>query len=100
MQRARNVIFIVADDLGYADRGCHGGRPAARGLVAPVIDRLAAEGIRFTQGHANSPVCSPTRFALMTGRCQYRLRGAAEGPISGRSRGSRSAALWAIGRSS
>ena len=82
-----HVVFIVADDLGYADLGCYGGRPAAFGAVSPVIDRLAAEGLRFTQGYANSPVCSPTRFALMTGRYQYRLRGAAEEPISGRTRG-------------
>jgi arylsulfatase A-like enzyme len=82
-----NVVFIVADDLGYADLGCYGGRPAAFGAVSPVIDRLAAEGIRFTQGYANSPVCSPTRFALMTGRYQYRLRGAADEPISGQARG-------------
>lgn len=83
-----NVVFIVADDLGYADLGCYGGRPAAFGAVSPVIDRLAAEGLRFTQGYANSPVCSPTRFALMTGRWQYRLRGAAEEPLSIRSRSS------------
>ncbi len=82
-----HVVFIVADDLGYADLGCYGGRPAAFGAVSPVIDRLAAEGLRFTQGYSNSPVCSPTRFALMTGRYQYRLRGAAEEPISGRTRG-------------
>jgi arylsulfatase A-like enzyme len=83
-----HVVFIVADDLGYADLGCYGGRAAPFGAVSPVIDRLAAEGIRFTQGYSNSPVCSPTRFALMTGRYQYRLRGAAEEPINSRSRGS------------
>ena len=88
VMKAPNVVFIVADDLGYADLGCYGGRPAAFGAVSPVIDRLAAEGIRFTQGYANSPVCSPTRFALMTGRYPYRLRGAAEEPINSRSRGS------------
>jgi arylsulfatase A-like enzyme len=88
-----NVIFIVADDLGYADLGCYGGRPADFGLVSPNIDRLAREGIRFTQGYANSPVCSPTRFALMTGRYQYRLRGAAEEPINSGSRGSRTLGL-------
>ena len=82
-----NVIFVVADDLGYADLGCYGGRAAEFGAVSPHIDRLAREGIRFTQGYANSPVCSPTRFALMTGRWQYRLRGAAEEPINSRSRG-------------
>ena len=82
-----NVIFVVADDLGYADLGCYGGRVADFGAVSPNIDRLAREGIRFTQGYANSPVCSPTRFALMTGRYQYRLRGAAEEPINSRARG-------------
>ena len=71
MPQQPNVIFIVADDLGFADLGCYGGRVA----VSPVLDRMAAEGIRFTHGYANSPVCSPTRFALMTGRWQYRLRG-------------------------
>jgi arylsulfatase A-like enzyme len=86
--RAPNVVFIVADDLGYADLGCYGGRAAQFGAVSPVIDALAADGIRFTQGYSNSPVCSPTRFALMTGRYQYRLRGAAEEPINSRSRGS------------
>ena len=76
-----NIIFIVADDLGYADLGCYGGRDAEFGPVSPLLDRLAARGLRFSQGYANSPVCSPTRFALMTGRYQYRLRGAAEEPI-------------------
>ncbi len=86
--RRPNIVFIVADDLGYADLGCYGGRPAAFGAVSPVLDGMAAAGIRFTQGYSNSPVCSPTRFALMTGRYQYRLRGAAEEPINSRSRGS------------
>jgi len=83
-----NIIFIVADDLGFADLGCYGGRDADFGPVSPVLDGLAARGIRFTQGYANSPVCSPTRFAMITGRYQYRLRGAAEEPINSRSRGS------------
>ena len=65
-----NIVFIVADDLGYADLGCYGGRAP----VSPVLDGLAANGLKFTQGYANSPVCSPTRFALMTARYQYRLR--------------------------
>ena len=83
-----NLIFIVADDLGFADLGCYGGRDAAFGPVSPVLDRLAAHGLKLTQGYANSPVCSPTRFAMMTGRYQYRLRGAAEEPINSRSKGS------------
>ncbi|MEN9627937.1 MAG: hypothetical protein RJA10_1164 [Pseudomonadota bacterium] len=83
-----NLVFIVADDLGFADLGCYGGRDAEFGPVSPVLDGLAANGLRFTQGYANSPVCSPTRFALMTARWQYRLRGAAEEPINSKSRGS------------
>lgn len=81
-----NIIFIVADDLGFADLGCYGGRDAQFGPVSPVIDQLAAKGLKFTDGYANSPVCSPTRFALMTARYQYRLRGAAEEPINSRAR--------------
>jgi arylsulfatase A-like enzyme len=86
-----NIIFIVADDLGYADLGCYGGRGfdgAGCESVSPVLDRLAAQGMKFTQGYSNSPVCSPTRFALMTARYQYRLRGAAEEPINSKSKGS------------
>jgi len=81
-----NIVFIVADDLGHADLGCYGGREATFGPVSPVLDRLAAGGLRLTQGYANSPVCSPTRFALMTGRYQYRLRGALDEPIRSRGR--------------
>src|SRR5580765_3772287 len=73
--RRPHIVFILADDLGFADLGCYGGRVP----VSPVLDRLAAEGLRFPQGYANSPVCSPTR---------YRLRGAAEEPINSKSRGS------------
>ncbi|MFZ9594099.1 MAG: sulfatase-like hydrolase/transferase, partial [Burkholderiaceae bacterium] len=82
-----NIIWIVADDLGYADLGCYGGRDARFGPVSPRLDRLAHEGIRFSDGYSNSPVCSPTRFALMTGRYQYRLRGAAEEPINSKAMG-------------
>ena len=80
-----NFVFILADDLGYADLGCFGGRDAAFGPVSPHLDRMAAQGLQFTHGYANSPVCSPTRFALITGRYQYRLRGAAEEPLTRRS---------------
>ncbi len=74
-----NLIFILADDLGHADLGCYGGRAP----VSPRLDAMAQQGMRFTQAYANSPVCSPTRFALITGRWQYRLRGAAEEPLLG-----------------
>ena len=88
MSQRPNLIYIVCDDLGYADLGCYGGREADFGAVSPNIDRLAAGGVKFTQGYANSPVCSPTRFALITMRYQYRLRGAMEEPINSRSKGS------------
>jgi arylsulfatase A-like enzyme len=78
-----NFVFVLADDLGYADLGCYGGRSAC----SPTLDRLAAQGLRFTESYANSPVCSPTRFALMTGRFQYRLRGGNDEPIASRHRG-------------
>jgi arylsulfatase A-like enzyme len=78
-----SFVFILADDLGYADLGCYGGRSAC----SPALDRLAAEGLRFSDGYSNSPVCSPTRFALITGRFQYRLRGGNDEPIASRHRG-------------
>jgi arylsulfatase A-like enzyme len=90
MQRP-NIIFILADDLGYADLGCYSGRGfdgAGRESVSPHLDALAADGMKFTQGYSNSPVCSPTRFALMTARWQYRLRGALDEPIKSSSKGS------------
>ncbi|HKO57491.1 MAG TPA: sulfatase-like hydrolase/transferase [Thermoanaerobaculia bacterium] len=73
-----NFIFIVADDLGYADLHCYGGREEC----SPNLDRLATEGLRFTNGYANSAVCSPSRFAIITGRWQHRLRGGADEPIA------------------
>ena len=83
-----NIIFIVADDLGFADLGCYGARATELGPISPNIDALAAGGLRLTQGYANSPVCSPTRFALMTMRYQYRVRAGMEEPISSKSKGS------------
>lgn len=79
MTQRPNIIFILADDLGYADLGCYGGREP----ISPHLDAMAAEGLRLTQGYSNSSVCSPTRFALITGRYQYHLRGAAEEPLHG-----------------
>jgi arylsulfatase A-like enzyme len=74
-----NIVFIMADDLGYADVGCYG-RPDLR---TPNIDRIAANGVRFLQAYANSAVCSATRTALITGRYQYRLRLGLEEPLAG-----------------
>jgi arylsulfatase A-like enzyme len=59
------------------------------GPVSPELDRLAANGLKFTQGYSNSSVCSPTRFALMTARYPYRLRGGADEPINSKSKGSK-----------
>ncbi|HXI17907.1 MAG TPA: sulfatase-like hydrolase/transferase [Chloroflexota bacterium] len=64
-----NVLFILADDLGYADLSCYG----RRDYRTPALDRLAAQGMRLTQGYSNSAVCSPTRVALLTGRYHQRL---------------------------
>jgi len=74
-----NIVFILADDLGYADVSCYG-RPE---FSTPNIDRIAAQGMRFLQGYANSAVCSATRTALITGRYQYRLRLGLEEPLVG-----------------
>lgn len=75
--RKPNIVFIMADDLGYADVSCYG----RRDISTPHIDRIADEGVRFVQGYANSPVCSATRTALMTGRYQYRLPIGLEEPM-------------------
>src|SRR5262249_10832735 len=61
-----NIIFTLADDLGYADVSCYG----RRDFTTPNIDRIAARGMRFLQGYANSAVCSATRLALISGRYQ------------------------------
>jgi arylsulfatase A-like enzyme len=73
-----NIVFILADDLGFADVSCYGQRDYA----TPNVDRLALEGARFTQAYANSAVCSATRTALITGRYQYRVPVGLEEPIN------------------
>jgi len=73
-----NIVFILADDMGYADVSCYG-RPD---LSTPNIDRIAAQGTRFTQGYANSPVCTASRVAIITGRYQLRLPVGLEEPIA------------------
>jgi len=59
-----NIVFILADDLGYCDLGCYG----QRSISTPNIDAMAADGIRFTQCYTGSPVCAPSRSVLMTGQ--------------------------------
>src|SRR2546423_4089844 len=74
-----NIIFILADDLGYGDLGCYG----QTRIKTPNIDRLAAEGLRFTQCYAGSTVCAPSRACLMTGlhTGHVRIRGNAAVPL-------------------
>ncbi len=63
-ERAPNVVVILADDMGYGDLGCYG----HKSIRTPKIDKLAAEGIRFTDFYVTHPYCTPTRAALLTGR--------------------------------
>lgn len=76
-QRPPNIIFILADDLGFADVSCYG-RPDLR---TPNIDAIAGQGVRFLQAYANSAVCTASRTALITGRYQYRLSVGLEEPL-------------------
>jgi arylsulfatase A-like enzyme len=64
-----NIIFIVADDLGYGELGCYGGRD----VPTPNIDSLAGNGVRFTDAYVTAPVCAPSRAGLLTGRYQARF---------------------------
>lgn len=73
-----NIIFILADDLGYADLSIYG----QTDYKTPHLDKFSNQGVRFTQAYSNSAICSATRFALITGRYQYRLRGGLEEPIA------------------
>ena len=65
---APNVIVVLADDVGYGDLGCYG----ATKIKTPHLDRLAREGMRFTDAHSPASVCTPTRYALMTGQYAFR----------------------------
>jgi arylsulfatase A-like enzyme len=66
--RGPNIIFILSDDLGYGDLGCYG----ATQVKTPNLDRLAREGVRFTDAHSTSSVCTPTRYSFLTGRYAWR----------------------------
>ncbi len=65
-----NIIFILADDLGYGDVGCYG----QKNIKTPSLDRMAAEGMRFTDAYSGAPVCAPARCVLMTGLHQGHAR--------------------------
>ena len=63
-----NIIYIMADDMGYGDLGCYG----ATKIATPNMDRVATEGIRFTDAHSSSAVCTPSRYSVLTGRYCWR----------------------------
>ena len=76
-RRRPNFVLILADDLGYGDLGVYGNKVNR----TPNLDRMAREGLRFTDFHSNGPMCSPTRAALLTGRYQHRFGEAFEGAL-------------------
>ena len=69
--RMPNIVLILSDDLGYGDLGCYG----ATKVKTPCLDRLAAQGLRFTDAHATSGTCTPSRYSLMTGQYAWRKKG-------------------------
>src|SRR3954470_17232534 len=66
-----NIVLLYADDLGYGDVGCNG----ATRVQTPNIDRLAKEGLRFTDAHCGSSTCTPSRYAMLTGEYAWRKKG-------------------------
>ncbi|WP_269619640.1 sulfatase family protein [Zhongshania sp. BJYM1] len=73
-----NIIYILADDMGFADLGCYG----SKSIQTPNIDKLSKEGLKLSQAYANSSVCSPSRLALITGRYPGRLAAGLDEPIA------------------
>ena len=69
--RKPNIIFIIADDIGYGDLGCYG----ATKVQTPHIDRLAAQGLRMTDAHSVASVCTPSRYSFLTGKYAFRKKG-------------------------
>jgi len=66
-----NIVLIYADDVGYGDVSCYG----ATRIKTPNLDRLAGEGVRFTDAHSPSATCTPSRYAMLTGEYAWRRRG-------------------------
>ena len=64
-----NILFIMADDMGYGDVGCY--NPQSK-IPTPNMDRLAREGVRFSDAHSPAAVCTPTRYGVLTGRYCWR----------------------------
>lgn len=75
-QRQPNIVVIMADDLGYGDVSCYG----TQSLQTPNIDRLAAEGQRFTSGYCSASTCTPTRYSFLTGTYAFRKKGTGIAP--------------------
>ena len=69
--RRPNIVLIYADDVGYGDIGCYG----ATAVRTPNLDRIAGQGVRFTNAHATSATCTPSRFSLLTGEYAWRQQG-------------------------
>jgi len=69
--RPKNIVLILADDLGWGDVSCYG----AKAVATPNVDRLAREGLRFTDAHAPASTCTPSRYALLTGEYAWRKKG-------------------------
>ncbi len=74
--RHPNIVLILSDDLGYGDLGCYG----AKRVKTPNIDSLARDGVRFTDAHSTASVCTPTRYALLTGKYAWRQIGTGIAP--------------------
>src|SRR4051812_15928265 len=70
-RRTPNIVVILADDLGYGDVGCYG----ATKVRTPNVDRLAKEGLRFTDAHSSAATCTPSRYSLLTGEYAWRKKG-------------------------
>src|SRR5512140_262122 len=70
-QAPPNIVFILTDDLGYGDIACQ--NPESK-IPTPNLDRLASQGVRFTDAHSPSAVCTPTRYGVLTGRYSWRSR--------------------------
>ncbi|HEY0770124.1 MAG TPA: sulfatase-like hydrolase/transferase, partial [Sphingobacteriaceae bacterium] len=70
--RKPNIIIIYVDDLGYGDIGCYG----ATLVKTPNVDRMASNGLRFTDAHCSASTCTPSRFSLLTGSYAFRNKAA------------------------
>ena len=67
--RQPNILLLYADDLGYGDLGCY--NPQSK-IPTPHLDKLASQGMRFTDAHSSSGICTPSRYAMLTGRHHWR----------------------------